>query len=281
MRDDQQCPDTPDSAARKARKGPRNLIKTCRRSGGLAVLAVATAIPLAAFGATSSAHDARPGKSPRSGDSRASSKTNRSRARSASALPNDDAARLLNEWTACEQSQGDSGQAEPTVAHEVIHVTPPTEAMPPRDPGDATATQFEYPSKACGHYLTAAGRAAAGGPPVEGWGDHADYVEYANCMRANGYPTYPYPSGIEPDGHESTNFNGTGINPESPALLNGSANQTCGRQIGAPAWWINNWGPPGSVEVARGPLPTGYPPFSSKPILVPGADGGPGGNSGS
>jgi hypothetical protein len=100
-------------------------------------------------------------------------------------------------------------------------------------------------------------------------------------MRANGYPTFPYPSGVEPDGHLSTNFNGTGIDPNSPAFLNGHANQTCGKQIGAPAWWINNWGPPGSVDVypaganPNSPLPIG-PPRKLKPATGPGVNGGSG-----
>lgn len=108
-------------------------------------------------------------------------------------------------------------------------------------------------------------------------GDNALYVQYANCMRANGYPAFPYPSGIEPDGNQSTNFNGTGIDPNSPAFLNGHANQTCGTQISAPAWWINNWGPPGSVDVypagtnPYSPLPTGAPqPSPAKPTIAPG-----------
>ncbi len=76
----------------------------------------------------------------------------------------------------------------------------------------------------------------------------------------------PYPSGkIGPDGNESTNFNGTGIDPDSPAFLNGNANQTCGKQIGAPAWWINNWGPPGSVDV----YPAGTNPNSPLPGHLP------------
>jgi hypothetical protein len=101
----------------------------------------------------------------------------------------------------------------------------------------------------------------SGAQPVKEWGNEAAYVKYANCMRANGYPTYPYPSGVELDGHSSTNFDGTGIDPNSPAFLNGNANQMCGKRIGAPAWWINNWGPPGSVDV----YPAGTNPNSPYP----------------
>jgi len=124
----------------------------------------------------------------------------------------------------------------------------------------------------------------AGGEPIAGWGNEADYVKDTDCVRANGFPTYPYPSGVEPDGHLSTNFNGTGIDPNSPVFLNGNANQRSGKQIGAPAWWINNWGPPGSVVVyaaaanPNSPLPIGPRPNGLKPTPLPGVDGGSGGS---
>lgn len=202
-------------------------------------------------------------------------KTNSSGSSSAATLPQDNSTRLLNEWAACERSHGDSNQADPTVDHAVIYIAVQMGALPGWDPNNAAA--------GCGEYLTAARRAVAGGQPVKGWGDNALYVQYANCMRANGYPTFPYPSGrIEPDGNESTNFNGTGIDPNSPAFLNGNANQTCGKQIGAPVWWINNWGPPGSVDVYQAganpnsPFPSG-PRNGPKPSTVPGVNGWSGG----
>ena len=281
MREDQTCSPNTDSTARRAHGKLRNSIKTHRRSGGLAVFLVASAVALAAFSAASSAHRGSLGRSSRSHNRARSAHTNPSHARSATTLSNGDSARLLNEWTTCERTHGDPNQTEPTVdAHGVIEITIPTGAVPAGDPHDVTGT--------CSNYLAAARRALAGGQPVEGWGEHAKYLEFANCMRANGYPTYPYPSGIEPDGHESTNFNGTGINPESPAFLNGSANQTCGKQIGAPAWWINGWGPPGDITVADAGVPNAPPPcfFETNGcgagipvpragIPVPGASGSP------
>ena len=35
------------------------------------------------------------------------------------------------------------------------------------------------------------------------------------------------------------------------------ANKLCGNQIGAPAWWINGWGPPGNISVSN--IPPGGP----------------------
>jgi hypothetical protein len=186
----------------------------------------------------------------------------------ASSLAKNNSTRLLDEWAACERGHGDPDQADPTVAHEAIYIAVPMGALNGWDPQDATAP--------CGQYLAAGRSAVAGGQPIDGWGDEGLYVQYANCMRANGYPTFPYPSGVEPDGHLSTNFNGTGIDPNSPAFLNGSANQTCGKQIGAPAWWINNWGPPGSVDVypagtsPNNPWPDAPWPSAAKPTIAPG-----------
>ena len=66
-------------------------------------------------------------------------------------------------------------------------------------------------------------------------------LKYVDCMRANGVPNYPYPTG------DKTNFNGTGINTNSPTFV--KANNICGKKIDAPAWWTNGWGPPGDVSL--------------------------------
>lgn len=267
MRNNQECSGTTDSAAWRGHGRLSNLMKTYRRWGGLAVFVAAAAVALTAFSGTNSSRGASLGKNSRAGNSGGSSRINGRRARSATALAKNNSNLLLSEWTTCERSHGDSDQADPTVdAHGVISITIPMGTTPIGDPHDVTGT--------CSNYLAAARRVLAGDQPIEGWGDRAKYVEYANCMRANGYPKFPYPSGIEPDGNESTNFNGTGINPESPAFLNGNANQACGKQIGAPAWWINSWGPPGDVVVSSGPLPMRPPPNSPQPIPAPGASSG-------
>jgi hypothetical protein len=237
------------------------------------VFVASAAVALAAFSATSSSHAAGLKKSSGSGRS---ANTDRSRKSFSTMQATDGSTGLLNEWAACARSHGDSNQADPTVEHQVIYIA--TQMVP--GGGDPSAIP------ACSGYLTAAQSAVAGGQPVKGWGDTAASVQYANCMRAHGYPTFPYPSGrIEPDGNPSTNFNGTGIDPMSPAFLNGNANQMCGKQIGAPAWWINSWGPPGSVdEYLAGTNPNRpLPPIGAvrngpKPTTVPGVNGGPGGN---
>ncbi len=107
------------------------------------------------------------------------------------------------------------------------------------------------------------------GPPP----DQTEQIKWVNCLRANGYPTFPYPQGNQ------TNFNGTGIDPTSPAFLKGKANQTCGKQIGAPSWWTNGTGPPGDVVVSsagigpNGPAP-GALPNRSRPVQGPAGPAG-------
>jgi hypothetical protein len=74
--------------------------------------------------------------------------------------------------------------------------------------------------------------------------DEALLVQYTNCMRTHGVSNYPYPTG------DTTNL--LGINMNSPTFVR--ANSVCGRQIHAPAWWINGWGPPGDVSSQSGPI---------------------------
>jgi hypothetical protein len=100
----------------------------------------------------------------------------------------------------------------------------------------------------CNEYLVAASaavRASHPAPPPPS--TNATGVEYAACMRANGVPDYPDPTG------DKTDLNGIDMN--SPFFIR--ANKVCGRQIGAPAWWINGWGPPGNISVSN--IPPGGP----------------------
>lgn len=258
MRDNRRRSESADSIASRTRGRLRRPIPTSRRAGGLAVFVGAAAVALAAVNQADSTQAANLGKRSGSGNRAPISQLNGSGRNPAAPGSKDHAVGLLNEWATCERSNGDPHQADPTVDHRVIYIAVHTGALQNWDPNDVTAT--------CGESLAAARRAVAGGQPIKGWGDNAKYVQYANCMRANGYPKFPYPSGrIEPDGNESTNFNGTGIDPNSRAFLNGTANQMCGTQIGAPAWWINNWGPPGSVDV----YPAGANPNRPLPSALP------------
>jgi hypothetical protein len=162
---------------------------------------------------------------------------------------------LVDEWAACERSHGDVHQADPVIdSHGIINITLPAPgqggAAPVGDPHDATGE--------CSQYLVAAQTALRAADPVQDPGGvpNSTAVPFANCMRANGIPNYPYPSG--PDDSE-TNFNGSGVNPNSPAVVR--VTELCGKKLGLPAWWINGWGPPGDISVSTAGIPdNGIPP---------------------
>jgi hypothetical protein len=154
------------------------------------------------------------------------------------------------------RSHGDPNQADPTIdAHGVINIIGPL-AQPgvPRivgGPETATGT--------CSQYLAAAQRILRAAMPVAPPPTQAELIKYVDCMRANGVPNYPYPTG------EKANFNAAGLDPNSAFFV--KANKVCGQQIGAPAWWTNGWGPPGDISVSPPSVP-GVPPPGS-----PGANG--------
>jgi hypothetical protein len=184
--------------------------------------------------------------------------------------PKGDATRLVDEWAACERSHGDPSQADPVIdTHGVININLPGPGQggtPAGDPHDATGT--------CSQYLAAAQIALRKADPVAdplGVTSTAVLVNFSKCMRANGVPTYPFPSGGGPD--NKMNFNGTGIDLNSPSVIR--ANDLCGKKLGLPAWWINGWGPPGDISVGMaGPQAGG----SNRPRPVTSGNGGSGGN---
>jgi hypothetical protein len=69
----------------------------------------------------------------------------------------------------------------------------------------------------------------------------SETLKYVACMRANGVPDYPYPTG------DTTNFIGSGVDPNSPQVQR--VNQLCGKKLGWRAAWINPMLEPGSIEV--------------------------------
>jgi len=141
---------------------------------------------------------------------------------------------LLNEWAACERSHGDPDQTDPTVSADgVIYISVPQGAQQAGDLHERTGT--------CSQYVAQAANELKAANPVAPPPDQATYLKYVACMRANGVPNYPYPDG------DQTNFNGTGVDPDSPAVER--VNDLCGKKIGAPAWWINGTDTPGEIEV--------------------------------
>ena len=248
-----------------------------RRPGALAVLVVAAALALAACSNGSSTPQvASLGTSTSSGTSTdPGTSSGTSAGRTPATQSASDPTRQVDEWAACERSHGDPDQADPTVgANGVIHITVPQGFQPAGDIHDLTGP--------CSDYLATAQNELRAANPVAPPPDQSEYLKYVACMRANGVPSFPYPTG------DQTNFNGTGVDPNSPAVER--VNLLCGKKIGAPAWWTNGTDTPGSIEVhTAGMNPNATPPpcFYQKVnpcsgmVTVPAGNGGPGAGSGS
>jgi hypothetical protein len=156
---------------------------------------------------------------------------------------------LLDQWADCERSHGDPNQADPTIdAYGGINITIPQGVVPAGNPHDATGT--------CSQYLVAAQKALRAANPVQDpqGPSMAQLLQYVGCMRANGFPGYPSPSG---PGDSQTSFQGTGVDPTSPAVE--KVSESCGKKLDLPAWWIAGTGPPGDITVGTAGMP-GSPP---------------------
>jgi hypothetical protein len=245
---------------------------TYRRAAGLAVLVAAAAIGLAACGGSSSPHVASLTSAGGNGSGNAvavlSAKSSGNDGRNAATTASKgNPTALLDEWATCMHSHGDPNQADPTVdAHGVINISIAADAQ------DLSGA-VHGGTDPCNRFVAAAQSALRAANPVSAPPNQAEGLKYVNCMRANGVPNYPYPTG------NTTNFNGTGVDPTSPFVQN--VNQVCGKKLGLPAWWINGTGPPGDVVVSSGRPGGGPPPRGGPRPAGPGGDGGTGGNSGS
>lgn len=159
-----------------------------------------------------------------------------------------DATRLVNEWATCMRSHGDPNQADPTIdAYGVINITIVTNNV-------ELANEVHAGADPCNRYMAAASAALEAANPVAPPPDRAALLKYVQCMRANGVPNYPYPSG------NTTVFQGSGVDPYSPHVIR--VNNLCGQKLHLPAWWTSGNGRPGEVGVSSGPNggPTSNPP---------------------
>ncbi len=223
------------------------MTKAYRRSGGLAAIAVAAAaaMGLAGCGGSGSPHIASLG----------SSAGNHSGATTTTTLPKGNPTQLLDEWAGCMRSNGDSGQADPTVdANGVIHITFPAGYGGAGGSGGKGSGPGNGP---CGAYLTAASTALRGGQPLKR-PDPAKLEKYSQCMRANGVPDFPDPSG---GGLSIQVHPGSDLDPRSPTLQ--KASKLCAKKTGVPG--IGGTPPRGAIQASQGSGPSG----------------GPGGNGGS
>jgi hypothetical protein len=209
------------------------------RSGGVCVLVVAATIGLAACsGARSTPQVASLGNS-----SGASSSTGSS----ASPQPTGNPTQLLDEWATCMRGHGDPSQADPTIdANKAIHIT-----LPPGTSGAAGPINPKSgPYSACMPYLTAASTALRGGAPAPK-PDPVKLEKFSQCMRANGIPDFPDPSG---GGLQLRSSPGSDLNPSNPTFKN--AQKKCAQQVGIPQL-AGGAPPPGSIQVSSGNGPGG------------------------
>jgi hypothetical protein len=219
--------------------------KAYRRLCGLPVVAALTAIGLAACGGSSSPHVASLGTS--SNHSTGGGPT--------TTVPKGNPTQLLDEWATCMRSHGDPGQVDPTIdANGVIHITFPAGGSGPRDLGGPGGKDSP-----CGAYLTAASTALRGGQPLQR-PDPAKLEKYSQCMRANGVPDFPDPTG---GGLSIQIHPGSDLDPRSPTFQN--ASKLCARKTGVPG--IGGTPPRGAIEATSG----------NGPPAGPGGNGGSGG----
>lgn len=222
------------------------MILRCPPLGRLAVLLVAAAVPLSACsGGSSTPHVANLARN-------TTNPTTDGSGGSATPAPSGDPTTLVDQWATCIRHHGDPDQTDPTIdAHGVINIIGPLAGpgVPRIAGGPETATGV------CSQYLAAAQRLLRAAMPVAPPPTQAELIKYVGCMRANGVPNYPYPTG------DKSNFNEAGVDPNSPLFE--KADRVCGQQIGAPAWWTNGWGPPGDISV--GPPSSVLPRSASVP----------------
>jgi hypothetical protein len=195
---------------------------TNQRWAGSLLLVAAAAIGLTACSGSSSPHVASLGKN--SGDGSVSTTT----------MPARSPTQLLDEWAACMRSHGDPGQVDPTVdATRVIQITL----------GAGYAGGVRGGSGACGAYLSAAQAALGGGAPSASSSD-ATALRFAQCMRANGVPTYPDPTANNQAMHAS---NQSDLNPANPAFQ--TASNLCAKKTGFVSKFSTGAPQPGSINL--------------------------------
>ncbi len=159
----------------------------------------------------------------------------------------------MDQWATCMRANDDPDHTDPTIdQYGVINIT-----LPP-GVSQALSAQAHGSSGPCSQYELAAENDLRTADPVAPPPTEGQLVQYTDCMRTHGVPNYPDPG---PD--DETNFNGTGVDPNSPSVEN--ANKVCGMNLDFPGWWIAGTGPPGDVSVRsagigpNGPIPGNQP----------------------
>jgi hypothetical protein len=222
------------------------------RKGLLAIVAGAALLTAGCSTASSSPRVASLGNSNGSGNSSGNA---------AGAASNGNATQLLDEWATCIRGHGDPSQSDPTIDNNSdIQITM-------TGVSDTLANEVHGSAGPCGNYLVAASKALGGGQP-QPTDNPAQDVKFTDCMRASGFPNYP-----DPGANDTTSFQGTGIDPDSPAVQN--ATKTCDKKVGDP-YYPPGYEVPGVVIVTN----CTPPPGKQCPTGGPGANSGSGGSGG-
>jgi hypothetical protein len=203
----------------------RGMTMMNRRWGGLAALIAGAAIGLAACSGTSSPQVASLGKNSSHGSPHTTT-----------TIPAASPAQLLDEWASCMRSHGDPGQVDPTVdANKVIQITLGA---------GYNGQGLRGESGACGTYLSAAQTALGGGTPPGSSSSEATGLKFARCMRANGVPDYPDPTGNNQTAHAT---GGSDFNPNDPTFV--AASTLCAKRTGYQSKFSTGAPQPGSINV--------------------------------
>jgi hypothetical protein len=161
-------------------------------------------------------------------------------------LPKGNASELLSEWATCMRKHGDPNQADPTIdSQKVIEITLPA--------GYNQGIQIggKNGSNPCADYMAAASSALRGGAPIQK-PDQAQMVQFSACMRANGIPDFPDPSGAG-----LSIRRGGDLDPSNPTFQN--AQKLCGKKTGIKGPLAGGGPQPGMIKVqsAGAPPPGG------------------------
>jgi hypothetical protein len=223
------------SGLRAKEPGRRDMTSAHGRLGGVSVLVAAAAIGLAACSSGSTT----PQVASLGNSSHPSSSSSGS---SASPQPTGNPTQLLDEWATCMRSHGDPNQTDPTVdANKVIHIH-----LPGGTAGGAGPISLKNGAmQTCQSYLTAASTALRGGAPLQK-PDPVKLEKFAQCMRANGVPDFPDPSG---GGLQIRSSPGSDLNPNNPVFQR--AQKKCATQVGIPQL-AGGPGQAGSIQVSAG-----------------------------
>jgi hypothetical protein len=197
-----------------------------RRRGALVVLIAGAALGLAACSGSSAPHVASLGKNNDGGSLTPTTTTT-------TTVPTDSPTQLLDEWATCMRHHGDPNQVDPTVdATKVIQIT--------LSGNDGVGGE----NGACGSYLSAAQTALGGGTSLPS-SSEATALKFAQCMRANGVPDYPDPSGTNNQAIRVSS--GSDLNPANPAFQ--GASTLCAKRTGYVSKFGSGVPQPGSVNL--------------------------------